>query len=164
MLGPVATRRSDGQFSVEDPTAEDVRGLLSRHREFATAQTPPEDAHALDEDGMLDPAVTLFGFRAAGRLLAVGALKHLDGDHGEVKSMHTDEAARGHGLGRAMLKHLIAVARQRGYSRLSLETGAMDAFLPARSLYAAAGFEPCEPFGEYHPSRNTTFMTLRLRG
>jgi putative acetyltransferase len=94
--------------------------------------------------------------------LAIGALQHLDESHAELKSMHTDEAARGRGVGRAMLDYLITVARQRGYRRVSLETGTNDAFAPARSLYLGAGFTPSGPFGEYGLSPNSTYMTLVL--
>jgi putative acetyltransferase len=116
----------------------------------------------MDVDGLLDPAVTLFSYRAGGTLLAVGALKQLDPRHAEIKSMHTVGSARGRGVGRTMLEHLIAVARERGYVSLSLETGSMAAFAPARSLYARAGFEVCEPFGDYRESPNSTYMTLAL--
>jgi putative acetyltransferase len=152
----------EGKISLDDPRAPDVRRLLEVHLGFARAQTPPEDAHALDADGLLDPAVTFFSFRREGVLLAVGAIKRLDREHAEVKSMHTVQAARGQGIGRRMLEHLVAAARERGYLRLSLETGSMAAFAPARSLYAAAGFTPCEAFGEYRPSANSTYMTLYL--
>jgi putative acetyltransferase len=135
---------------------------LATHLEFARAPTPPEDAHALDVDGLCDPAVTFFSFRRGGTLLAVGALQRLDSEHAEVKSMHTAEAARGQGIGRRMLEHLISVARQAGYRRISLETGSMAAFAPARALYASAGFMPCEPFGAYRESPNSTYMTLGL--
>jgi putative acetyltransferase len=151
-----------GEISIDDPRADDVRTVLERHLAFARAQTPPDDAHALDVDALAGPDVTFFSFRAGGELLAVGALKELDGDHAEVKSMHTVEAARGRGIGRAMVEHIVGVARERGFRRVSLETGAMAAFAPARSLYANAGFEPCEPFGDYRPSRNSTYMTMRL--
>ena len=124
--------------------------------------TPPEDAHALDLEGLLDPAILFFSYRAGGELLAIGALRHLDDDHAEVKSMHTVEAARGRGIGRAMLDHLLGVARERGYRRVSLETGAMAAFAPARSLYLNAGFEPTGPFGDYRASRNSVYLTLAL--
>lgn len=153
---------SNGTISVDDPRADDVRALLAVHLTFARAQTPPEDAHAIDVDGLLDPAVTFFTYRAGGTLLAIGALKQLDPRHAEIKSMHTAQHARGRGIGAMMLGHLIAVARERGYRRLSLETGSMASFAPARSLYAHAGFEPCEPFGDYRESRNSTYMTLRL--
>lgn len=164
---PVAakfTRVPRGEITIDDPRSSDVRGLLEHHLAFARSHSPPEDAHALDIDGLLDPSVAFFSLRIDGELLAVGALKKLDEDHAEVKSMHTAEAARGWGIGRAMLDHLLCVARDRGFSRVSLETGSMDAFGPARSLYASAGFRPCEPFGEYLPSRNSTYMTLPLAG
>jgi putative acetyltransferase len=152
----------DGEISVDDPRAPDVRQMLEIHLVFARSQTPPEDAHAMDADELMDPAVTLFSLRQDGVLLAVGALKRLDRKHAEVKSMHTLESARGRGVGRRMLEHLIAVARADGYRRLSLETGSMAAFAPARSLYTGAGFRPCEPFGEYRASPNSTYLTLTL--
>jgi putative acetyltransferase len=151
-----------GEITSDDPRASDVRGLLVRHLAFARSQSPPEDAHALDIDGLLDPSVAFFSLRVDGELLALRALKKLDEDHAEVKSMHTAKAARGRGIGRAMLDHLLSVARDRGFRRVSLETGAMKAFGPARSLYASAGFRPCEPFGEYVPSPNSIYMTLPL--
>jgi len=153
-----------GRISVDDPRSEDVRRLLERHLAFTSAQSPPEDCHALDVDGLLDPAVTFFSYRSDGVLLGVGALKRLDAGHAELKSMHTAEAARRQGIGRAMVDHLLEVARRRGYRRVSLETGSMEAFEPSRSLYARAGFTPCEAFGQYQPSRNSTFMTLSLQG
>jgi putative acetyltransferase len=153
---------SSGDIAIDDPRASDVRELLERHLAFARATSPPEDTHALDVTGLLDPAVTFFSFREAGELLAVGALKRLDDSHAELKSMHTATAARGRGIGRAMLTHLIAVAREQGFARISLETGSMAEFAPARSLYASAGFLRCEPFGDYRPSRNSTFMTMVL--
>jgi putative acetyltransferase len=150
------------EISVDDPGAPDVRLLLATHLEFARAPTPPEDAHALDLDGLLDASVTFFSFRRDGVLLAVGALKRLDADHAEVKSMHTVAAARGQGIGRSMVEHLIAAAREAGYQRLSLETGSMAEFAPARALYASVGFEVCEPFGDYRASPNSTYMTMDI--
>jgi putative acetyltransferase len=152
----------EGEISIDDPRAEDVRELLERHLAFANLHSPPEDVHALDVDRLVDPALTFFSFRLEGKLLGVGALKELDERHAELKSMHTAEAARGRGIGRAMVDHLIGVARDRGFRRASLETGSMPAFAPARSLYARAGFTPCGPFGDYGLSPNSTFMTLSL--
>jgi putative acetyltransferase len=152
----------EGEISIDDPRAKDVHELLERHLAFAHSHTPLEDIHALDVDGLLDPAVTFFSFRRHGELLGVGALKQLDGEHAELKSMHTAQAARGRGIGRAMVEHLVGVARERGFRRVSLETGSMPAFAPARSLYASAGFRPCGPFGDYSPSRSSAFMTLSL--
>ena len=155
---------TDGEISIDDPRAPDVSRLLEVHLAFARAPTPPEDAHALEVDELLDPAVKFFSLRRGGKLLAVGALKRLDRDHAEVKSMHTAQDARGQGIGRRMLEHLVDVARAEGYRRVSLETGSMAEFAPARSLYERAGFEPCAPFGDYRLSANSTYMTLRLPG
>jgi len=146
----------------DDPREPDVRQLLERHLAFAHGTSPPEHVRALDINGLLDPSVEFFSYRAEGELLAVGALKQLDPRHAEVKSMHTAQAARGRGIGRAMLDHLIGVARGRGCDRVSLETGTMAAFAPARALYASAGFTPCGPFGSYAESPSNTFMTLAL--
>jgi len=127
-------------ISTDDPRAADVRALLERHLAYAHANTAPEDVHALDIDALLDPSVTFFSYRVDGELLAVAALKRLDDHHAEIKSMHTAHAARGRGIGRAMVDHLVGVARERGFRRVSLETGAGPAFAPARSLYASAEF------------------------
>jgi putative acetyltransferase len=153
---------ADGQIAVDDPRKPDVRALLERHLEFALAQTPREHAFALDLDGLLDPAITFFSFRVHGILLGIGAIKCLTPDHAEIKSMHTGKAARGRGVGRAMLTHLLEVARTRGFRRVSLETGTTAAFAPARGLYRSAGFVSCGPFASYQPSEDNLFMTLEL--
>jgi putative acetyltransferase len=150
------------EIGVDDPNAEDVRELLRRHMEFARDNTPPEDVHALEVSQLVDPGVTFYSYRRDGELLAVGALKQLDGRHAELKSMHTAAEARRSGVGRAMVEHLIGVARDHGFRRVSLETGSTQAFAAARSLYAQAGFTPCGPFGDYPPGRGNTFMTLAL--
>lgn len=152
----------EGQISVDDPRKPDVRALLERHLTFSLEQTPPEHSFALDVDGLLDPAITFFSLRLADELLGVGAIKQLSPEHAEIKSMHTAAAARGRGVGRAVLAHLLEVARTRGYRRVSLETGTMEAFAPARSLYESAGFTPCEPFGDYERTEDNYFMTLAL--
>lgn len=152
----------EGEISIDDPRAEDVRELLERHLAFANLHSPPEDVHALDVDGLVDPAVMFFSFRLHGELLGVAALTQLDERHAELKSMHTAQAARGRGVGRAMVDHLVGVARDRGFRRMSLETGSMPAFAPARALYARAGFRPCGPFGSYRLSPNSTYMSMAL--
>ena len=149
-------------IAIDDPLAADVRELVARHLHFARSQSPPENVFALDADGLLDPAVTFYSCRRSGELLAIGALKHLGDHQGELKSMHTATAARRLGLGRAMLGHLIGVARDRGYQLLSLETGSMDGFAPARALYASAGFSECAAFASYQPSPHRTFMSRPL--
>jgi putative acetyltransferase len=148
--------------AVDDPRAPDVRALLERHLDFCRSCSHPEDVHALDLEGLTDPAVTLFGARSNGELLGVGALKAISGDHAELKSMHTASAARGRGVATRMVAHLVEEARRRGFRRISLETGSQAEFAPARALYSRAGFEICEAFEGYAPSDASTFMTLRL--
>ncbi|RPF27077.1 GNAT family N-acetyltransferase [Georgenia muralis] len=149
-------------ITVEDPRSPEVLRILDRHHAFAHSQSPPEDVHALDVEGLAEPGVKLFGARRGGRLLAIGALKRLGADHAELKSVHTAEEARGQGLGSAVVAHLLDVARAQGYTRVSLETGPMEAFEPARRVYARAGFRPCGPFGDYRPSPHSAFMTIEL--
>jgi len=147
----------------DDPRAGDVTALLARHLAFAHATTAPEDVFALDVDALVDPDLAFFSYRDDdGAVLGVGALKRLDAAHAEIKSMHTAEEARGRGVGRAMVEHLLAAARARGFERVSLETGAGPAFAPARALYARAGFTRCEAFGGYLPSSNSAYMTRTL--
>jgi putative acetyltransferase len=156
------TRVPEDLITEDDPRTPDVRELLGLHLAHMKSQTPPENVFALDVSGLLDPAVTLYSYRHHGQLLAIGALKHLGHQRGEVKSMHTAEIARRGGVGRAMLAHLIGVAHDRGYRILSLETGSTAAFEAARALYEKAGFTECTAFADYEPSRYSTFMELRL--
>jgi putative acetyltransferase len=149
-------------FDVEDPLVADVQSVIKTHLAFSRAITPPEDVHALSLDGLGADPVTLFTARSQGRLRAVGALRRLDDDHVEIKSMHTLESARGRGVGRAMLDYLTEAAIERGYRRMSLETGMMDEMAPARAMYESAGFTRCEPFGEYQNKANSVCMTKTL--
>lgn len=149
-------------IAVDDPRIDDVRTLLARHVAFAREVTPPDHVHAMEVDDLLGRAVTFFSARRDGVLLGVGALKQLDESHAELKSMHTSEAARGQGVGRAIVDHLLAVAADRSYQRVSLETGTGDAFVPARSLYTKIGFKPCAPFGEYTVNPYSVCMTIDL--
>jgi putative acetyltransferase len=142
-----------------DPRVVD---LLSIHLTTAHAQTAPGSAHALDVSGLQAPEIAFWSAWEQGELLAVGALKHLSPTHGEVKSMHTAEAARRRGVGSTMLRHIIDVARSRGMTRLSLETGASDYFKPAVALYRHHGFVTCAPFDGYRPDRNSIFFTRDL--
>lgn len=152
----------DFVIALDDPRADDVRALLDRHLSFAHEVTPPGHVHALEIAGLLDPSVTFFSARRDGALLGVGALNQIDASHAELKSMHTLEAARGQGVGRAMVEHLLSVAVDRNCRRVSLETGTMEAFAPARAMYEKVGFLPCEPFGKYTANPNSTCMTINL--
>lgn len=146
---------------------DDVRGteilaLLAEHLADAARHSPPESVHALDVEELRAPEVTVWTAWESGELLGCGALKELDPHHGEIKSMRTAEAHLRRGVGARILKHLIDEARRRSYRRLSLETGSMDAFAPARRLYERFGFEECPPFADYRPDPHSVYMTLRL--
>jgi putative acetyltransferase len=149
--------------AAEDPRRADIELLLAAHLAFAHQHSPPQDVHALDIDDLCAPAITFLTARAAGRLLGVGALKELDATRAELKSMHTAITARGRGVGSQMLTHLLGLARERGYDRVSLETGTAAVFEPAQRLYAAAGFTVCAPFAAYTDSEYSLCMTLALR-
>jgi putative acetyltransferase len=150
------------QIEIDDPARSDVQALLNEHLRDMYTLSPPESVHALDVTKLKTPDITFWSVREHGVLLGCGALKQLDPAHGEIKSMRTPAALRRRGAGRAILEHIIAVARSRGYKRLSLETGSMPAFLPARRLYESFGFSYCDPFGEYQPDPYSVFMTLCL--
>lgn len=155
---------ADLVIAVDDPRADDVRSLLAAHLAFAHEVTPPGHVHALDVDRLVDPAVTFFSARDRdGALLGVGALRRLDPRHVELKSMHVSAAARGRGVGRALLDRLLSTAAERGYERVSLETGTYPAFEPARRLYEQAGFTPCPPFAEYTDNPYSICLTRTVR-
>ncbi|MDE5440248.1 GNAT family N-acetyltransferase [Bradyrhizobium sp. CSA207] len=139
-----------------------VIALLDHHLAAARAQTAPGSAHALDLAGLRAADVAFWTGWDGEMLVATGALKALLADHGEVKSMHTVQAARQRGFGGRMLRHIIAEARARGMTRLSLETGSWDYFKPAHALYRAHGFVPCGPFEGYVEDPNSLFLTLDL--
>ncbi|MBT5723157.1 MAG: GNAT family N-acetyltransferase [Gammaproteobacteria bacterium] len=124
--------------------------------------SPPESVHALDVNGLKTRGVTFWTVREGNLLLGCGALKELGLDHGEVKSMRTPVALRRRGAGRAILEHILGESRTRGYRRISLETGSMEAFVPARRLYESYGFRYCGPFGDYLEDPNSMFMTLEF--
>ncbi len=151
-------------ISIEAPTADDVRVLLDHHLSFANEVTPAGHVHALDLDGLGDASVTFFTARIRGGLVGVGALRYLDHSHAELKSMHTSTDHRGRGVGRAIAEQLLETAADRGHDRVSLETGTMDAFGPARALYASLGFEECPPFGDYTRNPHSVCMTVSIRG
>jgi len=149
-------------IEVDDLSRPAVHALLNEHLQNMYALSPPESVHALDLGKLRSPDITFWTAWEGAELVGCGALKELDRTHGELKSMRTPQARRRIGAGRALLDHLVAVARSRGYRRLSLETGALPAFLPAQRLYASAGFTFCGPFGDYREDPNSCFMSLRL--
>ena len=140
----------------------EVHALLREHLANMHELSPPESVHALDLTKLRAPDITFWTVWEDSVLLGCGALKELTPDHGEVKSMRTPEALRRRGAGRAILTHIVAEAKLRGYRRLSLETGSMEAFEPAHRLYESFGFTYCGPFADYKDDPNSAFMTLQL--
>ena len=148
---------------LDDLSGPEIRALLEEHLRHMHEVSPAESVHALDLAGLRKPEITFWTAWSGKELLGCGALKELDPAHGEIKSMRTATAHRRQGVGRAMLEHILAEARARRYTRLSLETGAPEAFAPARRLYASFGFAYCGPFADYPADDpNSVFMTLTL--
>jgi putative acetyltransferase len=146
----------------DDLTGPQVRALLEEHLRSMHSLSPPESVHALDLEGLRQPEITFWTVWSAAGLLGCGALKQIDARHGEIKSMRTVTAHRRNGVGRAMVAHILAEARRRNYTRLSLETGAQDGFEAARRLYESFSFSRCGPFEGYVEDPNSVFMTRDL--
>lgn len=147
--------------------ADDLRGpeiarLLAEHLESVAQVSPRKSRHALDLDGLRQPGIKFWTAWKRSELAGCGALKELDATHGEIKSMRTAKAHLRTGVAGALLQHIIAEAKRRGYGRLSLETGSMDYFIPARRLYEKFGFKTCGPFAGYVEDPNSVFMTMAL--
>src|SRR6185312_779396 len=151
------------KIEIDDLSRPEIHELLNEHLESMYELSPPESVHALDLEKLRQPEITFWSAWQGTVLLGCGALKELDARHGEIKSMRTATALRRRGVARAILAHIIEVARYRSYERLSLETGSMEAFKPAQKLYESFGFAYCGPFGEYTEDPNSVFMTMRLQ-
>jgi len=149
------------QIRRDDPTAPHVAALLDHHLRELRGQMA-DFAFALDASGLSVPEVTFWTAWRGETLVGFAALKELDPWHGELKSMRAAPAARGTGVGRALLAYVIAEARARDYARVSLETGTADLHAPAVALYRSAGFIDTAPFGDYRPSPHNQFMTFEL--
>ena len=152
------------QFSIklDDLSSPAIAELLSEHLRDMYEQSPPGSVHALDLEDLKKPEITFWAIWDGDVLVGCGALKELDHEHGEIKSMRTAHAFRGKGAGKFILRHIIDEARSRGYKRLSLETGSMAFFDPARQLYESYGFSYCGPFDHYILDPNSVFMTMEL--
>ncbi|CAN7294395.1 GNAT family N-acetyltransferase [Pseudoxanthomonas sp. LjRoot168] len=147
---------------LDDLRHPDVIALLQEHLDWMHRTSPPESVHALDLDGLRGDGISFWAAWDGEVLAGCGALRQLDAGHGEVKSMRTARHHLRRGVAQRILDHIVGEARRRGYSRLSLETGSMAYFAPARALYARAGFIPCAPFGDYAEDPNSVFMTRML--
>ncbi|MBL7625999.1 GNAT family N-acetyltransferase [Frankia sp. CN6] len=147
---------------VDDLTGPEVAAFLREHIDEMRAVTPPHSKHALDLPGLRVPEVTFWTMLEGDTIVATGALKALDAEHAEVKSMRTHPARKRQGIATLMLEHLLAEARRMGFRRLSLETGSFAFFAPARALYARHGFEARGPFGDYQEDPNSVYLTRTI--
>lgn len=152
----------DVDIRIDDLRGEAIIALLREHLDAMRRVSPPESVHALDLAGLRQPDITCWTAWDGATLAGCAALKELDTAHGEIKSMRTSSACVRRGVASSLLRHLIEEARRRGYRRLSLETGAMDYFAPAHSLYGSFGFARCAPFASYAEDPNSIFMTRAL--
>jgi putative acetyltransferase len=150
------------RIELDDLSRGQVLALLEEHLHNMHALSPPDKVFAFDASKLKAPGVTFWTAWKDESLLGCAALKELSSTEGEIKSMRTPSAQRRTGAGRALLKHIVEVARARGYRVLYLETGCHPAFLPAQALYRSAGFELCGAFGSYCENGNSVFMSLRL--
>lgn len=150
------------KIKVDDLTGTEIAELLEQHIRDMKAVSPPESKHALDLDGLRQPDITFWTVWNNTSLAGCGALKELNPHHAEIKSMRTAPEYRNRGVAKMLLHHIINEAKKRDYRRLSLETGAMPFFEPARQLYLRFGFVYCEPFADYKEDQNSVFMTKEL--
>jgi putative acetyltransferase len=147
---------------VDDLSGPEIVAFLDEHVRQMRSITPLESKHALDLDGLRKPDVTFWTVQDEGAVVGCGAIKRLDAFHAELKSMRTSTTRKRSGIASRLLAHIIAETEGMGFTRLSLETGSDDFFLPARRLYEKFGFGYCEPFADYRPDPNSVFMTRRL--
>jgi len=146
-------------IKVDDLRGPEVAQLLNEHLQDMYAASPPESVHALDLNKLRQPEITFWSVWDGNQLAGCAAIKELDSDHAEIKSMRTANAYRGKGVAVKIMEHILDVAAERNYQRLSLETGPQEFFTPARKLYERFGFEYCGPFGDYEKDPYSTFMT-----
>ena len=164
-MSDIDTRKAPAislDIRLDDLRGREIADLLREHLRCMTSVSPPESCHALDLEELRHPTVTFWTAWHGSELAGCGALQEFDPTHAEIKSMRTAYAYQRKGVASQMLRHLMQDARRRGYRRLSLETGSMAYFEPARRLYAAFGFTNCAPFGSYIADPNSVFMTVEL--
>lgn len=150
------------EIKIDNLTGTEVEKLLMDHLQSMALHSPPESRHALDLDGLRKADITFWSAWEENDLVGCCALKELNSQHGEIKSMKTASLHLRKGVAKRLLQHIIEEAKRRGYQRLSLETGSMDVFKPARNLYTSMGFQYCKPFSEYIEDPNSVFMTMEL--
>ena len=149
-------------FRVDDLSGEVIQALVARHLRGMHENSPPGSVHALDLAQLRQPGLTFWSAWVGEEIAGMGALKRLDAERGEIKSMRVADAWLGKGVGRALLDHIVGEARRIGLKSLWLETGSAPAFTPALRLYETAGFTRCGPFDGYADDPFSVFMTRAI--
>ena len=147
---------------IDDLRGREIAAFLAEHIKEMKSVSPPESKHALNLEDLRKPEITFWTVWDGDLLVGCGAIKELNLNHAEIKSMRTAVSERGKGVASMLLQHILKEARVRGYRRISLETGSMPFFAPAHYLYAKHGFQPCTPFASYKEDSNSIFMTKEL--
>jgi putative acetyltransferase len=150
------------QIRIDDLRGPEVAALLQEHLDGVASVTPEKSRHALNLDELRQPGITFWTAWIGAEIAGCAALRELDASHAELKSMRTTSRFLRQGVGSALLEHIIAEARRRGYRRLSLETAVFEYFVPAHRLYHKFGFRPCGPFEGYAEDPNSHFTTMIL--
>ena len=146
-------------IKIDDLKGEEIKSLLKEHLKDMHLHSPEESCHALDLNALKAPNITFWTAWVEGDLAGCGALKELNKYHGEIKSMRTSRSCLRQGVAEKLLSHILTEAKIRSYSQMSLETGSMDVFIPALTLYNRFGFNDCAPFDNYKEDPNSIFMT-----
>jgi len=150
------------EIRVDDLNGSEVAALLQGHLDHMATLSPPDTVHALDLAALRVPEVTFWTVWDGADLLGCGALKELDPTFAEIKSMHTAPEHRGRGVAERLLRHILDVARQRGYQCIGIETGTHADFEPAHRLYKRFGFDYGDAFADYAITEHNVCMTLDL--
>lgn len=150
------------EIKIDDLSSPEIAEFLKEHIREMKSVSPPESKHALDLEGLKKSEITFWTVWNDCCLIGCGAIKKLDTDHAEIKSMRTAASYRGKGIASMLLQHILNEAKRRGYQRISLETGSLPFFVSARNLYTKYGFKYCAPFSTYKEDPNSVFMTIKL--
>jgi putative acetyltransferase len=150
------------QIRLDDLNGPEIKLLLEEHLADMYAVSPPESVHALDLTKLQHPSISFWTVWDGSQLAGCGAIKQLDTTHAEIKSMRTANRYRGKGIGNILMNHILSEGKNRGYTKLSLETGSVDFFLPARKLYEKFGFDYCGPFADYELDPFSVFMMRKI--
>lgn len=161
-LSKAMENNNDIEIGIDPLESDEIKHVINRHLTTMHSNSPPESCHAFDLSGLRSSDVSFWSMKLEGKTIGCGALKALNNESGEIKSMHVLSEFRGRGFSKLMLEHILADAKNRNYKSLYLETGSMDSFIAARELYKSYGFKECPPFGDYVLDPNSCFFELSL--